>query len=464
MSFTARRLVPTVAAACALFAPCSAQATATANEIETSQQDGVAYLKSLQTHNGEFPGFGREWVLTSLAAAGAAGGSVKQAATGTDARTFYRALIGDTATWPGSSEPPVGDFAVAALSAYAGGIDPARVSSTQNLIAQIAARYQNANPGYYGEPAFFNDTVFSLLALADTKTRRGAQRVPQALLDESVTVVRANQHSDGGWTFSKAEGNPTALAEPSEAEETGAAMAAMCGAGVPNTDSAIVAAKDFLVAELKAEGSASGAFATAFGPNTDSNAWAVQGLDACAIPAQGAEFTTSAGKTPIDFLISQQLSDGGFEIGPGESTPNLYSTQDAVRALAGAGFTSAPPKSKGTRLWLFEKRFSAGTPALVALIINDGASMPRTCAVSVTPQAGTTTLAQVLEAAKSASAPAGCVTEFTPASGRGTITSIDGQPNPPQTSWNVSVDGGAETIAARAKKIHLGDTIYLRLA
>jgi hypothetical protein len=463
MSIVTRRLAPAAVAACALVASSSAHA-ATGTEIETAKQAGVVYLKSRQQANGEFSGFGREWVLTALASAGVPPANIKQGATGVDARTFYLDLIGDTSTWPGGSAPSVSDFDVAALSAYAAGIDPARVSPRQNLIAQIAARYQDADPGYYGEPGFLNGTIFALLALADSKTRHGLDRVPQALLDESTTVIRGNQHTDGGWTFTRAEGNPAALESPAEAELTGAAMASLCDAGVAKTDSTVVAAKNFLVADLAAEASGNGAFATEFGPNTDSNAWAVEGLNACHISAQSAEFTTGKGKTPLDFLISQQLAGGGFRIESTETTANLYSSQDAVRALAGAGFAAGAPKPKVAKQWAFEKHFSPGKPALLTLILNDGASPPRACAVTIAPAGATTTLARVLEAAEAASTPAHCVTGFTPAGGKGAVTSIDGLPSPAEPKWNVSVDGGPEAVAKLSKKIHIGDTIYLGLA
>jgi hypothetical protein len=466
MSHTIRRLLPAALAAGALLAPSVAHATASSAEIKAAEKGGIGYLESQQLASGEFPGFGREWVPTALAAAHLAAANVRQGTSGTDARTFYRALIGDTATWPGGSEPAVTDFETAALSAYSAGIDPARVSVAQNLIAQIAARYQDANPGYYGEPGFFNGSVFGLLALTDTKTRGGRQRVPQALLEESVSVVRANQHTDGGWTYFRAEGSAEKLASPSEAEMTGAAMASLCNAGVPKTDAAIVKGREYLVADLKAEASGNGAFANEFGPNTDSNAWAVQGLDACHIPPQGAEFTTSKGKTPIDFLISQQVAGGGFKIEPSETSANLYSSQDALRALEGAGFGVAPPTPKEAPRWVYEKSFSTSPSqaSLVALIINNGSSPATTCAVSIAPASATTTLAKVLEAAESASTPAKCVTAFTPASGSGAITSVNGLPSPPAASWKVSIDGASEAQAKRATAIHLGDTIYLRLA
>jgi hypothetical protein len=134
-----------------------------------------------------------------------------------------------------------------------------------------------------------------------------------------------------------------------------------------------------------------------------------------------------------------------------------------VRALAGAGFTAPPPAPKEASRWVFEKEFSKGVQAQLALIVNDGASTPRACAVTITPAAATTTLAKVLEAAESSSTPAKCVSSVTPATGSGAITSIDGLPSPPEARWNISIDGGKEAPAKRGRKIHIGDTIYLRL-
>jgi hypothetical protein len=466
-----------IAGVCALIVCASALLTASAfgasaKEVKQAESAGLAYMKTQQQSNGSLPGdpgntnpgFGGEWALTSLAAAHVAAANFEISESATDARTYYRGLIGDTATWPGS-EPLVEDFETAALAAYAAGIDPARVSPSQNLIAQIVARYQPGSPGYYGEPELFNATVFGLMALADAKTRAGKQRAPQVLLEQSVAVVRHNQHTDGGWSFLKAEGDKEELDAPAEVELTGAAIAALCGAGVSASDPAIVAAKNYLVTQLDAEPLGSGAFETGFGPNTDSNAWAIEGLDACGISAQSAEFTTAKSKTPVDFVISQQLAGGGFRYAPAETTANFYSSQDAVRALAGAGFTAKPPTPKEAPRWVYETQFSTSktTPALLALVINNGKAPLAACAVTITPEATKTTLANVLQAAESAAAPAGCVTGFTPATGSGAITSIDGAPSPPAADWKVSIDGGLEKQAKRNTTIEIGDTSYLRL-
>jgi len=459
----ARRLAAGIVSVCALLVSSPALG-ATAKEVREASASGVSYLRSQQLANGSFSSFGGEWALSSFAAAGIADANVELGKGSTDARSYYRSLVGDTATWPGTSEAPVTDFETAALAAYGAGIDPARVSASQNLIAQIVARYQPAHPGYYGEPGLFNGTVFALLALAETRTRTRAQRVPEVLLEQSVAVVRKNQHTDGGWSFARAEGNKEALEEPAEVELTGAAIAALCGAGVPSSDPAIVAAKSYLVAELKAEPLGSGAFETEFGPNTDSNAWAAEGLDACGISPQSAEFTTARGKTPIDFMISQQLSGGGFKYEPAQTAANLYSSQDSVRALAGGAFTAPPPKPKGAPQWVYEKEFSTSpsVPALLSVIIAGGSSVTP-CAVTISPQAKKTTLAAVLKAAESSSSPTACVTSFTPLSGAGAITSINGLPSPAAARWKVSIDGSSEKPAKRNTSIEIGDTVYLHL-
>jgi hypothetical protein len=447
--------------ACALLAPAAASATSSSKQVKVAKSQGAAYLQSQQQSDGSFPGFGGEWTLSALAATKLAPADVKKTPASTDARAFYRTLFGNPATWPGG-EAAVTSFEDAALGAYAAGLDPARVSQTQNLIAQIAARYQPANPGYYGNPTAFSGTVFGLLALADTGL--GAkQRVPQALLDQSIAVLRANEHTDGGWSFQRAEGNEAALKAPSEPDETGAAMAALCSAGVSSSDPSVTAGAGYLQADLKAEASGNGAFATQFGPSTDSNAWGVQGLDACGIDPQGALFTTSHGKTPIDFLISQQLAGGGFKSEPSEASPNLYSSQDALRAIAGAGFTAPPIKPASAAKLLAESEFgaSSSTVSQLTLVIDSGTSPLAVCAVMIAPSAAKTTLASVLEAGESTSTPSGCVSSFVSSSKRA-ITQVSGAPSTPAESWLVSIDGSKQKQAKASTAVHLGDTIYLR--
>ncbi|HSS04923.1 MAG TPA: prenyltransferase/squalene oxidase repeat-containing protein [Solirubrobacterales bacterium] len=453
------RLALIAAAIGSLLAPAAASATASPEDIASSLSKGVTYLKGLQKESGEIPGFGGDWSLTSLAAAGVASADVnKGGKETTDARSWYEGVIG-AFTWPGG-EAAATDFERAALISYAAGIDPARVSKRQNLIAKVTSYYQPESPGYYGST--FNATVFGLLALADTKTTAGAQRVPQVVLDQAVAAVKANQHTDGGWTWEKAAGNKAALEKASEPDMTGAAMAALCTAGVANTNEAIANARKYLVSKFV---KSSGAFESAFGVNTDANAWAVQGLKACGIDPQEAELTGSAPakKTPLNFLISQQVSGGGFRYSTSGSTADEYASQDAVRALGSGGFTATPPvPSKGPQ-WKGVSEFATGEAETtsLALIVNNGTSPLKICSVSLAPKATTTSLATVLDAAVKGTTPASCVTGYLPASGEGAITQVNGFPVSPAEKWNVTIDDGTKALAKRSTTIHVGDSVYL---
>jgi hypothetical protein len=448
---------------CGLLTPATASATSTEEQILNAKTKGAAYLEGLQKTSG---GFESDWDLDSIAATGVAAANLKIAGAETDARSWYQKLVSNelATKWP--EKAIVTEYERAALVGYAAGIDPARFSKAQNMFAGIASFYEPASPGYYGPPENLNGTVFALLALAQAKTTGGVQRVPAALLKKTIEVIEKNQHTDGGWTWEKAEGNPTKLAAAAEPDMTGAAMAALCGAGVSNTGEAVKKGEAYLKSILIA---ATGGFASEFGENTDSNAWAVQGLDACKIEPQGTEFTApETKKTPIDFLISEQLASpsGAFKYQPAKTTANEYSSQDAVRALAGAGFTVSPPVPTGSpkpAQWSAASGFGKTTKSPLMLIINNESEALKVCSVSVSStatEAETVPLEKVLVAAEGGSSPTGCVMGH--ASEGGAISQINGFPATPKALWDYSIDGGAEKQAMLTSAIHLGDTIYLR--
>ncbi|MFF9352015.1 hypothetical protein [Streptomyces sp. NPDC014734] len=440
-----------------------AAATATPGQIATSRANGVAYLKSLQAADGSYagPGLSNEWAFSALASAGTAAVDVTPGGDTTkNARSVYRALLA-TAGWP-SATPVVTDYERATLNSYAAGVDPSRVSASRNLIGDIYGYWQTAEPGYFGPPANFNGTVFAALALGGARTPAGAQRIPQSLRDSLIARIRANQHNDGGWDYSRAEGDPGRLAAPSDIDMTGAAMAALCVTGVPNTDTDITRAKAFLKSKLVP---GSGAFNATFGVNTDSNGWAVSGLNACGVNPQTGDFLTSAGKTPVDFLIAQQFNPGGgFRYLPGDTTPSAYASVDGLRAVAGGGFTAAPPVpvTGGAPQWVAQGAFTPGTATKLALTVDDGTGDLKVCSVSFTPTGATTTLGAVLDAATTAATPSGCVSGVTPSSGTATITALNGRANSGVGTWKAGVDGSALTGADRGRVINVGDTIALR--
>ena len=401
-----------------------------------------------------------EWAFSAFAPAGVAAVDVYPSGDTTkNARTVYRNQL-SAASWP-SASPVVTDYERGVLNAYAAGIDPARVSPARNLIADTIAYWQTGSPGYYGPPANVNGTIFATLALAGAKTQTGAARVPQALLDLSVTRIRNNQHNDGGWTFSQVEGNPTALATPSDIDMTGAAMAALCVAGVPNTDTDVVQAKNFLKGKLV---NASGAFTSMFGVNTDSNALGRLRAQRLRHPEPGHRLHHRRRQDP-DRLPARAAADRRRVQVPDDQHHPIgvrLHRRGACPGRRGLHRRSPTPVTSGAPTWVAASGFTPGTATRLAVIIDNGSGSIRPCAVTLTPTAATTTLGAVLDAAVGTATPGGCVTALNPTSGTGTITSINGLANSGSSTWKVARDGGTPATATRGTTVTVGDTVYLR--
>ena len=453
------RLALAAATVTALLVPAVAAAS-------TPVELGVKYLEKVQKSESATgaPLFGGDWALTSLATGGKAAADVHRGSGTVYAREWYEGYISPS-TWPGSVENPATEFEKAALVSYAAGIDPARVSVERNLLANLISEYQTANPGYYGKPARLEGTIFAVLALADTKSTTGVERIPSALLKQSVEVIEKNQHTDGGWNYNKVEGEAKGLESAAEPDTTGAAMAALCTSGVKNEaeEKAVLKGKEYLKSILEK----SGAFKNLEGINADSNAWAVSGLNMCGISASEFKKEEAGAESPVKFLESLQIKSGENEGGllyKPNGTLNNYSSQDAVRALAGAGFTAEPPtpKREGQVRWNFATKFSTEKSSPLALIINDGSSL-KVCSVPVKAatavEESSISLLKVLAAAKAGTGvkPSECVSSYEPTGGTGAITSIDGTAG----TWKVSLNGETEKTAELATKVELGAVIYL---
>jgi hypothetical protein len=426
--------------------PASAGATSSQSRIDAAIDDAVDYVRPQQEAvTGAIPGFGGDWMVTSLAAAGVDAASLHGPGPGDPSLQDY--LLGEYTLPTWDEDPPGGtvtEYAHSTLFSHAAGLDPARLSSSSNQPAQLAGRWNPAN-GSFGE-ASTNNAAFAILAMKVTP-------VPGWALAPTVDFLRRNQHDDGGWTFS-ASLTPATQAEPSEEDMTGAAIAALCEAGAPAYDPAVASALGYLRGRLV---NATGGIEYLWGaPNSDVNAWVVSGLTACGIDPQSPAWTTAAGKTPIDFLRSLQLAAGPEAGGFGyedTSAASLYSTQDALRALAGGVFTATPASSRPA------PTVAAGTPVPHVLAIELAPGNVRIC--KVTAAAGAA-LTQVLALAEAGSRPAGCVTSY--AASGGEVRSIDGvSPAGSDEAWLLRLDRGATAVAGE-QPVGFGAVVALRLS
>ncbi len=424
--------------------PGAAEATSSPAEIDAAVTLGGEYLSSKQDPTtGAINGFGGELAITALAAAGVDAASLR---AGSGSPSLQDFVLGEYGSEVWGDDPPLGtplEYGQAILSAHAVGLDPARLSAVSNQPAQLAGLW-NPVTGGFGEPGL-NSTAFGLLAMEQTP-------LPRWALPPTLSLLRRGQHDDGGWTYA-ASLTPGVRAEPSEEDMTGAAIAALCGAGVPTYDPAVSAALEYLNGRLA---DASGGVEYLYGPpNADATGWVVSGLNACGIDPQSPAWTTGAGKTPIDFLLSLQIPSGTGAGGFGyenASAANFYASQDALRAIAGAAFTAEPQSVRPA------PTVAAGTPVPHLLAIELAPGNVRMCKVTVAAGAS---LAQMLAAAEATSSPAGCVTSFGLAGGE--VTSIDGvSPEGRDEAWLLRLDHGSQAVAGE-QPVGFGDVVSLRL-
>lgn len=189
------------------------------------------------------------------------------------------------------------------------------------------------------------------------------------------------------------------------------------------------------------------------------------GLLQCGIDPQGPEWTTAAGKTPLDYLVSMQRPDGHFEWTE-EYAGGAFETYSSVRPLGGVAFSSPPPaRLDGISPALRPAAdVSDGTPVPITLVIDHGPGGDdiRMCRVDVADGSG---LGAVLADAKASSTPAACVSEFATEVGPGGtgIASLDGVTATPAYGWRITVDGSAPQ-ARTDEPIGFGDLVFLKFA
>ena len=455
-SVSVRRTFALCAAVLSLSAfPAGAGATSSQPQIDAAIEKAIVYVRGQQElPTGAMPGFGGDWTATALAAAGVHPADVRGPGGGDP--SFQDFLLEEYAQPSWNEDPPggtVAEFSRATLIAAAAGLDPARLAANGNQPAQLASRWNPATGGF-GEAGGTgtNSVIFSILAMRVTP-------LPGWALAPAVTFLRRNQHDDGGWGFGTAL-TPVAQSEPSEEDTTGAAVAALCEAGVPAYDPAVASALSFLRGRLI---NATGAIDYVWGPNSDVNAWVVSGLNACGIDPQSAAWTTAAGKTPVDFLLSLQVAAGpeagGFGI-EDTSFASLYSTQDALRAISGAAFAAgAPPRENPAEPQLRPlPEVADGTPVPHVLAVELAPGNVRICKVTAPSGAP---LTEVLAAAETSSHPAGCVTWFSLADDE--VESIGGVfPEGADEAWLARLDFGPAEVAA-GQPVGFGEVISLRI-
>jgi hypothetical protein len=426
-----RRVAAVLLSGCALVAAAQPAAAPAATEAQArdAAARGAQWLRTRQAADGS--GLGG-FALTSLAAGGVHPADVR-VGDGPSAAAWQ--LAAWTASGPG---PRATDVARSILAAHASGIDPARVTSQLNLVAQLAAYWDGTKLLDAGASASLSDDIFGLLAL-------GAADAPKSLLDGVAARIRSQQTAAGGWNFTDGATSPSL-------DMTGAALAALCTAGRRTPDPEIDEALAYVHAQQEP---ATGGF----GGNSDTAGWVVSGLRACGEDPAGPAWRPAT-QDALDFLLSQQLPSGGFKWRPADTAENVLATMDAIRPLGGWAFTADPPEREGGGpRQLPVPDVAPGTPVPMTLVIDFGPGVPlgnagrvRACAVQAPAGAA---LSQLLASA------GGCVGEFAASGGR--LLRLDGVAEDVAAGrvWSASI-GGAPADVDVDRAVSFGGQVELR--
>lgn len=297
------------------------------------------------------------------------------------------------------------------------------------MLADLAGFYR-AETGNFGPAGLVNHQIFALQALLVLPV------APALVARTADTLAAAAVDGSGAWRIT-------------DADLTGAAVGALCGAGRTPADPVVAAG----IAKLRGSG----------GANSSSTAWGLDGLAMCGI-VRGAPGWTSGDEQAVDRILAAQLTSGpDAGAWPYSGTAgNLYTTQDALRALVAPGFSAAPPA-----------RANPADPVVrAAPAVADGTAVPVTLSIDVGDPAGLrfcrvvvpsgSPLASVLAEARTAAAPAGCVTGWTVDGAR--LKTVNGRYSDDSAGgWRIAIDRGPAATDA-ATPIRFGDSVALTLA
>ncbi len=161
----------------------------------------------------------------------------------------------------------------------------------------------------------------------------GTRALSQAVPAEAVTYLIGLQQSNGGWEWGTGWGTDT--------NSTALAIQALIAAGEVSTSTAVVNGLNYL--ETAQDVNNDGGFP--YDPDSsydtasdvNSTAYVIQALLAAGQSPTAARWTTN-GSTPLSYLLSRQLSNGGFEWQAGTGKADEIATRQAIPALLGNSF------------------------------------------------------------------------------------------------------------------------------
>lgn len=279
-----------------------------ASDLEAATQ----WLMSQQLDTGAFAGFSGEADAGTTIDAMLALESADRAGvdTGTSIEDAIAYLASDDVA-VAYEQVGVGQAAKLVIGLVAVGEDPHDFAGSNPIVVVEAG--QDSESGIYGSGLY--DHAYALMALASVESD-----IPATAYE----VLTSTQTENGGWSFDASN-------DPTMADSNTTAMIIQALVATGNGDHETMdGALEFLNSTITDEGAA-------YAPSADADANST-GVVLQALIAVGADTTTLEAALP-GFMNA----DGSFFYQAADPTPNLFSSVQAIPALAGEAFPLLPP-------------------------------------------------------------------------------------------------------------------------
>ena len=304
--------------AAALLIALAVAGSAPAGAAASTASRAVAYLERAQNADGGFggtPGAASNQLHTGWAALGLAGAGRNPADVANGGNSIVDYIRGNIA----ALDDDVGELERTILVVEAAGLD-ARDFGGRNLVADLASRRQ-PNGSWRANNTW---TSFGIMAL-----RAG----DGAGVARSARWLARGQNRDGGWGFS-----PRAT---SSVDDTGAAVQALVAAGRRGTR-AVRRGVRFLRRAQNRDGGLP--LMPRQSSNSQSTSWAVQAV----VAAGRGPGALGRGRGALGYLRSLQSADGSIRFSQSSRQTPVWTTAQALDALALKPFPFAAPARKPT--------------------------------------------------------------------------------------------------------------------
>jgi hypothetical protein len=265
--------------------------------------DALDYLGGEQNSDGSIGSFvDSAWIAMAIAAAGedphdwqVGGNSIvdylaANAASASSATDYSRMILAIVA----SDEDPT-DF---------GGRD---------FVSLLEATYDDGSQ-QIGDETSLNDDAFGIMALIAAGRTQSSQ-----IVSDAADFLLDNQSGDGGWGWT--------VGSDSDVDMSSAVIMALVSAGELASSAPLVSA----LAYIKSTQQSSGGFESWGSTNAETDSWAINAIVACGQDPNGTAWSSTAGNTPVDDLLTYQQAGGEFYFQDG--LPGAWPAQTTAKAL-----------------------------------------------------------------------------------------------------------------------------------